>query len=183
MENKGMSRSEILDTAKKCVCGDREQDYGSPESSLRMIADLWEPYIQTKCADGAEITLEAEDVAAMMCLFKVARIATGHGKADNWIDCAGYAAIGGEIETNKESTAPIVAKEKAKYILTCASDDCIYDPQYFPCLEDAKEHMAKEAWDEVAGDSENFAVYDLNAWADSAGHRVTWQIFALPSEN
>lgn len=35
---------------------------------------------------------------AMMCLFKLARIATGHGKADNWIDLAGYAACGGELE-------------------------------------------------------------------------------------
>ena len=31
-------------------------------------------------------------------MFKVARIATGHGKADNWIDLAGYAACGGELE-------------------------------------------------------------------------------------
>lgn len=34
----------------------------------------------------------------MMCLFKIARIATGYGKADNWIDLAGYAACGGELE-------------------------------------------------------------------------------------
>lgn len=26
-----MKREEILDAAKRCVCGDREQDYGSPE--------------------------------------------------------------------------------------------------------------------------------------------------------
>ena len=28
----------------------------------------------------------------------LARIATGHGKADNWIDLAGYAVCGGELE-------------------------------------------------------------------------------------
>lgn len=33
-----------------------------------------------------------------MCLFKIAHIATSHGKADNWIDLAGYAACGGELE-------------------------------------------------------------------------------------
>ena len=40
----------------------------------------------------------------MMCLFKIARIDTGHGKEDNWIDLAGYAANGAEIEylSNKE---------------------------------------------------------------------------------
>lgn len=36
----------------------------------------------------------------MMCLFKIARIATGHGKADNWVDLAGYAACGGELEAD-----------------------------------------------------------------------------------
>ena len=94
------NRAEILNAAMRCVCGDREQDYGSPESSFRMIAALWEPFLKQKClAPGAELTIQPEDVAAMMCLFKLARISTGHGKADNWIDLAGYAANGGEIET------------------------------------------------------------------------------------
>ena len=94
------SRAEILNAAMVCVCGDREQDYGSPESSFRMIASLWEPFLKQKCvAPGSELTIQPEDVAAMMCLFKLARIATGHGKADNWIDLCGYGANGGEIET------------------------------------------------------------------------------------
>ena len=38
------------------------------------------------------------DVAAMLALLKIARIASGHAKEDNWIDLAGYAACGGEIE-------------------------------------------------------------------------------------
>lgn len=91
-----MTREEILAAAKQCVCGDRDQDYGSPEKSFEMIADLWEPYLRQKC--GAHICLTAADVGAMMCLFKLARISTGHGKADNWIDVAGYAACGGELE-------------------------------------------------------------------------------------
>lgn len=43
-----------------------------------------------------------EDVAAMMALLKIARIASGHAKADNWVDLAGYAACGGEIEERRE---------------------------------------------------------------------------------
>lgn len=93
-----MTREEILTAAKQCVCGDRDQDYGSPEKSFEMIAALWEAYLRQKCADGADVRLTAADVGAMMCLFKLARIATGHGKADNWIDLAGYAACGGELE-------------------------------------------------------------------------------------
>ena len=91
-----MTREEILAAAKQCVSGDRDQDYGSPEKSFDMIAALWEPYLRQKC--GGHICLTAADVGAMMCLFKLARIATGHSKADNWIDLAGYAACGGELE-------------------------------------------------------------------------------------
>ena len=94
-----MTREEILTAAQKCVCGDREQDYGSPENNFRLIGDLWSRYIREKCiSPDASCCIDQSDVAAMMCLFKIARIATGHGKADNWIDLAGYAACGGELE-------------------------------------------------------------------------------------
>lgn len=101
-----ITRSDILNAAMRCVCGDREQDYGSPESSFRMIAALWEPFLKQKCVSpGAELTISPEDVAAMMCLFKLARISTGHGKADNWVDLCGYGACGGEIEAAGIATA------------------------------------------------------------------------------
>lgn len=84
-----MTRAEILDKAKACVVGDREQDYGSPESNFGRIAEFWTTYL------GKEVT--PTDVAAML---KIARIASGHAKDDNWVDLAGYAACGGEIEAN-----------------------------------------------------------------------------------
>lgn len=97
-----MTRKEILETAEKCVCGDRDAQYGSPENSFRMIAALWEPFIREKCVSaGTEVTLLPEDVAAMMVLFKMARVATGSYSADSWIDAAGYAACGGEIGGQK----------------------------------------------------------------------------------
>ena len=40
-----MTRKEILAAAEKCVCGDREQDYGIPENSFRLIADFWKSYV------------------------------------------------------------------------------------------------------------------------------------------
>ena len=86
-----MTRSEILDKAKACVCGDREQDYGSPESNFGKIADLWNAYV-------GEPMFHTTDVAAMLALLKIARISSGHAKDDNWIDLAGYAACGGELE-------------------------------------------------------------------------------------
>ena len=89
-----MKREEILDAAKRCVCGDREQDYGSPEKNFEKIAEFWSTYM------GYPVV--AHDVAAMLALLKIARIATGHAKEDNWIDLAGYAACGGEIESGKD---------------------------------------------------------------------------------
>lgn len=90
-----MTRAEILDAAKACVCGQREEDYGTPEDNFGLIAELWGVYLRKKCA--AAVCILPEDVAALMALLKIARIAAGGKKADNWVDLAGYAACGGEI--------------------------------------------------------------------------------------
>ena len=86
-----MIRSEILKAAEECVCSSRQADYGPVENNFSTIAELWTAY------KGIELT--AVDVAIFLSLVKIGRIASGHGKADNWIDLAGYAACGGEIES------------------------------------------------------------------------------------
>jgi hypothetical protein len=98
MNTEKTTRKSILETALKCVCGDREQDYGSPENNFQTIANLWIDYLSAK---EDVLDIRPHDVAAMLGLLKIARIATGHGKADNWVDLAGYAACGGEIEGGK----------------------------------------------------------------------------------
>ena len=90
-----MTRAEIIDEAKKCVCEDRESQYGSPEDSFKFIAELWTVYLDYK--------LSAEDVAIMMALLKIARIAGGRFKADSYIDACGYIACAGEIAGRVES--------------------------------------------------------------------------------
>lgn len=89
-----MTRAEILDAAKVCVCGNRENEYGSPENNFQRIADLWSVY--------KDIKFTSNDVAMMMALLKIARIKTGTGEEDSYIDLAGYAACGAEISTNNE---------------------------------------------------------------------------------
>jgi hypothetical protein len=91
-----MKRKEILEQAGKCVNGERQDDYGSPENNFACIADLWSTYLANRASKGK---ISAVDVAAMLALLKIARIASGRGKADNWVDLAGYAACGGEIES------------------------------------------------------------------------------------
>lgn len=85
-----MKRSEILEAARVCLCGEREQDYGSPENNFEMIAQLWTVYTGH--------TFTQKDVAMMMALLKAARIKSGE-KADSFVDLAGYAACAGEIAT------------------------------------------------------------------------------------
>lgn len=89
-----MTRADILHKAEECVCGHREQDYGSPESNFGTIGKLWSAY------SGVEFS--AKDVAMMMCLFKIARIMGDTATADSFIDLAGYAACGGEIAANTQ---------------------------------------------------------------------------------
>ena len=102
-----MTREQILSNACHCVTGDREEDYGSPESNFLTIANFWNVYIARK---GTWL-LDGKDVAAMLALLKIARIASGHAKTDNWIDLAGYAACGGELQLEKAESAEVAAGE------------------------------------------------------------------------
>lgn len=100
-----MTRKEVLEEAIRCVCTDRNEQYGEPEDSFSVIAELWEMYVDNKCridyGDDAlrtDISIKADDVAVMMALFKIGRIITSEkAKADTFIDAAGYIACAGEI--------------------------------------------------------------------------------------
>lgn len=96
-----MTRHEILMAADQCVNGDREEDYGKPEDNFAVIAKFWNIYLSDIPRDPG---IDATDVACMMALMKIARINSGRIKADNFIDLAGYAACGGEIATQLESS-------------------------------------------------------------------------------
>ena len=86
-------RSEILSKAGSVVNGDREKSYGSPEENFRRIGAMWNAYL----GRALNRRLSPSDVAAMMSLVKLSRIASGKYSEDNWIDLAGYAACGGEL--------------------------------------------------------------------------------------
>lgn len=103
-DNNKNTREYILDQAKKCVCGKREQDYGTPESNFQLIADLWNQYLFKEPGAKEVFGIGPMDVAMMMGLMKIARIRNGGGSGDSFVDLAGYAACGGEIwHSNKET--------------------------------------------------------------------------------
>lgn len=92
-----MDRKEVLETAMQCVCKDREEQYGKPDDNFCVVSDFWTIYLSAIGSPGVIIT--SDDVAIMMALFKIARIATGNS-ADSYVDLAGYAALAGEIASN-----------------------------------------------------------------------------------
>ena len=99
------SRRDILKAAEKCVCGQREQDYGTPESNFQLIADLWNGYLFPSPKENKEV-ISPVDVSMMMTLMKIARIRNGGGSGDSFVDLAGYAACGGEIWYGRKKQIP-----------------------------------------------------------------------------
>ena len=91
-----MQRDEILNRAKECICKERQAEYGDAKVNFSLVGLLWEDYLSLI---NPNISIDAEDVAIMMALLKIARIATGSGTADSFVDLAGYAALAGEIST------------------------------------------------------------------------------------
>ena len=89
-----MKRTEVLNNANQIINGERQEAYGTPEDNFAKIAAMWSAYL--------EAAITPEDVAAMMILLKTARVASGQKVADNWVDIAGYAACGGEIQTRND---------------------------------------------------------------------------------
>lgn len=87
-------RELLLGEAATLVSSDRNKDYGDPKDNFGDTAALWSAY--------KGVTFTAHDVAAMMILLKVARLATSPDKWDNWVDIAGYAALGGEVRPEKQ---------------------------------------------------------------------------------
>ena len=85
------TRKRVLKEAEKCVCGQREQDYGEPEDSFQKIGTFWTAYL------NYAVKIDAEDVAAMMALLKIARISENPQHMDSWVDGCGYFSCGGEI--------------------------------------------------------------------------------------
>ena len=90
-----MNRADILDTAKTYVTQDRAATHGAAENSFQAIGGAWEWWDSVRKPGP----YNAFDVACMMTLFKLARMAGNPAHADSAIDAVGYAALAGEIAT------------------------------------------------------------------------------------
>ena len=105
-----MTRTQILDEAKRLVCSDKNIDYGEPEANFRVIADLWTAYVKGNEVNGH---FDADDVAVMLALVKVGRIVSGGYKNDSLVDLIGYAACAEELASeNERSDSGVTIEEK-----------------------------------------------------------------------
>lgn len=86
-------RTAVLASANQAISVDRATTHGNAESNFSLIAAYWSAHLD------ANVT--AQDVATMMTLFKLARAKGNPAHLDNWVDAAGYAALGAEIGASK----------------------------------------------------------------------------------
>lgn len=85
-----LPREKVLQDAAVIIRGQRDEQYGGPESNFERIAKIWTVIF------GREFT--REDVAMAMVAVKVARFASGAGfQPDTWTDIIGYGACGYEV--------------------------------------------------------------------------------------
>lgn len=87
-------REALLQQAISITTGDRNAAYGNPEDNFANIAAYWSSYLTQ--ATKVAILLTPQDIAHMMILMKVARLATNPAHYDSLLDIAGYAACGAD---------------------------------------------------------------------------------------
>jgi len=102
----------ILDIAAELVQGDRNKTYKHPNENFRNIKEFWNTYFLAingrddsaqvdSRNDGYPTKINEFDVAMLMVLMKVARLATNNTHRDSLIDIAGYARCAERVLTNK----------------------------------------------------------------------------------
>ena len=82
-----MTTTEILTKAEKLVSDDRAKTHGDKIVNHENIARLFSAYLTNKFQ--AVININAEDVAQLMTLLKIARSQAGQHNIDDYVDGAG----------------------------------------------------------------------------------------------
>lgn len=81
--------------ALRIINGERQDRYGNPEDTFKIIGDLWGAYL--RALEPSMPPILPEDVANMMALMKMARIVGGKYCIDNDVDMLGYAMLGADM--------------------------------------------------------------------------------------
>lgn len=93
------SAASALSEAAKIVDGVRDTTHGPKERSFDAIARLWAAYLEARGSIDTK-PLTGSDVALMMVLLKIGRVAQGTPARDHFVDMAGYAGVAYEVHTS-----------------------------------------------------------------------------------
>ncbi len=91
-------REKLLIEAAGLVAGQRDSTYGPPAVNWGRIADALNAVYGPRL-DEPGFRFTAADVAVIMIVTKLSR-QVHVSKYDNWLDIAGYAACGAEVDAN-----------------------------------------------------------------------------------
>lgn len=137
-------RTQILQAAYEAVA-ERGGEYGDPHDNFTQVAGLW------TAAFGVQFT--ARDIPLALALLKVARLVNGGG-IDSWVDIAGYAACGGEVDVIDYNMAQ--AEQPDQAFQPVELDDDMDLPEPLPPtqeeLDDFHEDLTKSGFYDAIGD-------------------------------
>lgn len=85
---------QVLEEAARLVSGPRNATHGDYTHEAQRIGTLWAALLDLPEA------IPPRTVAAMMVALKMARATAGRVNRDDWIDAAGYAALGAQIDAD-----------------------------------------------------------------------------------
>ena len=87
-------RRGVLDEAARLIAGPRNQTHGNYTDEATRIGQMWAALLNL-----AE-PIPPRTVAAMMVALKLARATAGVPHTDDWVDAAGYSALGAQIDVD-----------------------------------------------------------------------------------
>lgn len=89
-------RRSTLEQAASLITGDRADSYGNFTLEAQRLGKAWAAIL------GQSTDLPPHTVAAMLVTFKMIRASnpTGPARLDNWIDSAGYSALGAQVDVD-----------------------------------------------------------------------------------
>lgn len=97
-------RAALLNEASDLITGERNKSYGSPVANFQTTADLWTLQFAHLLKDGYRFT--GAHVSQAMMHLKLARM-IAQPKRDNYLDIAGYAGCGWEVEEAAQARRPV----------------------------------------------------------------------------
>lgn len=89
----------LLQEAESLINGQRKEDYGDAKACFKRIATFWSGYLSVRC----DVEITPHDVAHMMVLFKMARLAQSPEHHDSILDGIGYLALTEHIDAPRAS--------------------------------------------------------------------------------